>query len=117
MTITRRRFIKAAGAGLGVSAWGFPAIVRAQDAPIRLGLMTVKTGPLASGGLDMERALVMYLRERNHTLAGRKGQLFVGDSGGVPAQARSKSQELVDPDRITARTGALPAGEALAPAD
>jgi branched-chain amino acid transport system substrate-binding protein len=73
MTFTRRRLIKATGAGLGASALGFPAIVRAQSDTIRVGLMTVKTGPLASGGLDMERALVMYLRERNNTLAGRKG--------------------------------------------
>ena len=40
--------------------------------------MTVKTGPLASGGIDMERALVQYLKERNNTLAGRKVELFVG---------------------------------------
>src|SRR3977135_3745293 len=98
MTIDRRRFIQAAGAGLGVSALGFPAIVRAQGAPIKLGLMTVKTGPLASGGIDMEKALIMYLRERNYTMAGRKVELFVGDSGGNPAQAKSKTQELVEKD-------------------
>lgn len=117
MAFTRRRFIHAAGAGLGASALGFPAIVRAQSGPIRLGLMTVKTGPLASGGLDMERALIMYLRERNDTLAGRKVELFVGDSGGVPAQARSKIQELVERDRIHVMIGPLAAGEALATDD
>lgn len=117
MAFTRRRFIRAAGAGVGASALGFPAIARAQGAPIRLGLMTVKTGPLASGGLDMERALIMYLRERNYTLAGRKIELFVGDSGGVPAQARSKIQELVERDRINVMIGPLAAGEALATDD
>ncbi len=85
MAFDRRKFIQTAGAGLGVSALGFPAIVRAQSEPIRLGLLTVKTGPLASGGLDMERALVMYLRERNNTLAGRKVELFVADTAAVPA--------------------------------
>ena len=64
MTFTRRRFIQAAGSGLGAAALGFPAIVRAQTEPIRLGLVTVKTGPLASGGIDMERALVQFLREQ-----------------------------------------------------
>ena len=62
MSFNRRKFIQATGAVLGVSALGFPAIVRAQSGPIRLGLLTVKTGPLASGGIDMEKALVMYLR-------------------------------------------------------
>jgi branched-chain amino acid transport system substrate-binding protein len=115
MAYTRRRFMEAAGAG--AAALGLPAVARAQGAPIRLGLMTVKTGPLASGGLDMERALVMYLRERNYTLAGRKIELFVGDSGGVPAQARSKTQELVERDRINVMIGPLAAGEALATDD
>jgi branched-chain amino acid transport system substrate-binding protein len=76
--------------------------------------MTVKTGPLASGGIDMERALVQYLKERNNTLAGRKVELLVGDSGGVPAQARTKVQELVERERIQVMIGPLAAGEALA---
>ena len=90
MQFTRRRFVQAmALASLGAS---LPA--RAQAGPIRLGLMTVKTGPLASGGIDMERALAQYLKERNSTMAGRKVELLVGDSGGVPAQSRTKTQEL-----------------------
>jgi len=117
MAFTRRRFIQASGAGIGASALGFPAIVRAQAAPIKIGLMTVKTGPLASGGIDMERALVMYLKERNNTLAGRKVELYVGDSGGVPAQARTKMQELAEKDRIHVMIGPLAAAEALAADD
>jgi branched-chain amino acid transport system substrate-binding protein len=115
MAITRRRLIKATGAGLAAS--GFPAFVRAQSDTIRVGLMTVKTGPLASGGLDMERALVMYLRERKNALAGRKVELYVGDSGGVPAQARTKIQELVERNRIHVMIGPLAAAEALAADD
>jgi len=110
MRFTRRRFVQAAGA----AAVGISLPLKAQAGPIRLGLMTVKTGPLASGGIDMERALVMYLKERNGTLAGRKIELFVGDSGGVPAQARTKVQELVERERIQVMIGPLAAGEALA---
>src|SRR5450759_806119 len=112
MAFNRRKFIQATGAGLGASV--LPAIVRAQSDPIRLGLLTVKTGPLASGGLDMERALVMYLRERNNTLAGRKVELFVADTAGVAATARTKTQELVEKNRVHALTGPLDAGSALA---
>jgi branched-chain amino acid transport system substrate-binding protein len=113
MSFNRRRFIQATGAASLASA--FP--VRAQGAPLRLGLMTVKTGPLASGGIDMERALVQYLKERNNTLAGRKVELFVGDSAGIPAQARTKIQELVERDRIQVMIGPLAAAEALATDD
>src|SRR5437879_3103834 len=75
MRFTRRRFIQATGAAAAAAA--LPA--RAQAGPIRVGLVTVKTGPLASGGIDMERALVQYLSERNNPLAGRKADLIADD--------------------------------------
>jgi branched-chain amino acid transport system substrate-binding protein len=113
MSFTRRRFIQAGGATAAAAA--LP--VRAQAGPIRVGLMTVKTGPLASGGIDMERALVQYLKERNNTLAGRKVELIVADSGGVPAQARTKIQELVERDKIHVMIGPLDTASALAADD
>ncbi len=117
MAFTRRRFIQATGAGLGASALGFPAIVRAQTGPIRVGLVTVKTGPLASGGIDMERGLVQFLKEHGNVLAGRKIELIVADSGGVPAQARTKIQELVERDKIHMMIGPLDTASALAADD
>jgi len=113
MSFTRRRFIRATGAAAAAAA--LPA--RAQAGPIRVGLVTVKTGPLASGGIDMERALVQYLSERNNTLAGRKVELIVADSGGVPAQARTKIQELVERDNIHLMIGPLDTASALAADD
>jgi branched-chain amino acid transport system substrate-binding protein len=112
MRFTRRRFVQAAAA-----ATAFPGIALSQSSPIRLGLMTVKTGPLASGGIDMERALVQYLKEKNNTLAGRKVDLLVADSGGVPAQARTKIQELVERDKIHVMIGPLDTASALAADD
>src|SRR2546421_4167107 len=113
MSFSRRRFIQATGATAAAAA--LP--VRAQAGPIRVGLVTVKTGPLASGGIDMERALVQYLNERNNTLAGRKVELIVADSGGVPAQARTKIQELVERDNIHMMIGPLDTASALAADD
>ncbi len=113
MRFTRRRFIQATGAAAAAAT--VPSF--AQTGPIRLGLMTVKTGPLASGGIDMERALTQYLKERNSTLAGRKVELLVGDSGGVPAQSRTKTQELVERDRIHLMIGPLDTASALATDD
>ncbi len=113
MSFSRRRFIQAAG----ISALGIPFSVEAQLGPIKIGLVTVKTGPLASGGIDMERGLVQYLNERNHTLAGRKVELVVADSGGVPAQARTKIQELVERDKIHVMIGPLDTASALAADD
>src|SRR4051794_5612120 len=105
MSITRRRFVKAAGAAAAGSALGFPAIVRGQGEPIRIGLLTIKTGALASGGIDMERGLTIFLDEHKSMLGGRKVELSVADSGGVPAQARTKMQELVERSRVQAVVG------------
>src|SRR6059058_183935 len=113
MSFSRRRFIQATGATAAAAA--LP--VRAQAGPIRVGLVTVKTGPLASGGIDMERALVQYLNERNNTLAGRKVELIVADSGGVPAQTRTKIQEMVERDHIHLMIGPLDTASALASDD
>jgi branched-chain amino acid transport system substrate-binding protein len=79
--------------------------------------MTVKTGPLASGGIDMERALQQFLKERNNTLSGRKVELIVADSGGVPAQTRTKIQEMVERDKIHLMIGPLDTASALAADD
>src|SRR5689334_5631470 len=112
MTISRRKFVQDAAAG--TAALGFPAIVRSQSEPIRIGLLTIKTGALASGGIDMERGLTIFLKEKNYTLGGRKVTLTVADTGGVPAQARTKMQELVERDHVHAVVGPLAAFEALA---
>src|SRR6266436_4045267 len=105
MTFTRRRFIQATGAG--AAALGMPTIAQSQTGPIRVGLMTVKTGPLASGGIDMERALVQYLKERDYTMAGRKVELFVGGK-----RLRSGERSDHDVDAV-----ALATAEALAADD
>jgi branched-chain amino acid transport system substrate-binding protein len=110
----RREFLQTTG-GAAVTL-ALPGIAGAQgkSEPIRVGLMTVKTGPLASGGIDMERGLAMYLAERDNMLAGQKVQLFVADTGGTPANAKSKIQELVELNKIHVLIGPLAAFEALA---
>ena len=112
MRIHRRTLLKGvAAAGLGIAA---PAVLRAQTGPMRIGFLTVKTGPLASGGIQMEEGLILYLKERNNTLAGRPVELHTGDSAGAPAVARTKMQELVERDNISCLIGPLATAEALA---
>jgi branched-chain amino acid transport system substrate-binding protein len=114
MGVSRRGFV-AGIAGMGLASMAAPRIGRAAgEGPIRIGLLTVKTGPLASGGIDMERALVMYLKERGDMLSGRKVELIVSDTAGVPATARTKTQELVEKNNVQCLIGPLAAFEALA---
>ena len=113
MGISRRGFVTAA-AGIGLSSVAARSKAWAGDGPIRIGLLTVKTGALASGGIDMERALNMFLKERDYTMSGRKVELVTGDTGGVPATARSKTQEMVEKNNVHCLIGPLAAFEALA---
>ncbi len=39
----------------------------AQSEPIRVGFLTVRTGPLAAGGKQMEEGILLFLKERNYT--------------------------------------------------
>ncbi len=117
MTISRRQFVGSV-AGVGIASMTAPNFVLAQNGePIRVGLMAAKTGPLASGGIDMDLAMTMFLKERDNMLAGRKVELIVADTAGVPATARTKAQELVEKNNVQCIIGPLAAFEALAIAD
>jgi branched-chain amino acid transport system substrate-binding protein len=117
MTISRRQFVGGV-AGAGLASVAAPRLLSAEGSgPVRVGLLAAKTGPLASGGIDMELGLVMYLKERDNTLAGRKIELLVADTAGVPATARTKAQELIEKNDVHCLVGPLAAFEALAIAD
>ena len=85
--------------------------------PIRIGLMAVKTGPLAPGGIQMEQGLNVYLEEHGHRMAGRPVELIVADTGGSPAVAKTKAQELVELHGVDAIIGPQAAYEVLAISD
>jgi branched-chain amino acid transport system substrate-binding protein len=103
----------------GVSALALSATVSlaaqaADTDPIRLGFLTVRSGALAAGGKQMEDGLRLFLKERNNMVAGRKIELFVADTGGQPAITKTKTQELVEKDKVDVIIGPLAAFEALA---
>jgi branched-chain amino acid transport system substrate-binding protein len=110
--LTRRTFLASTAA---VVAFRAPAF--AQQKPVKIGLLTVKTGPLAAGGIQMEQGTTRFLKDKNYTLAGRKVELVVGDTGGNPAGAKTKTQELVERDNVDMIFGPLAAFELLAITD
>jgi branched-chain amino acid transport system substrate-binding protein len=112
--IDRRGFL-AGSAALAASILPRPALAQAK--PVKIGLLTVKTGPLAAGGIQMEQGTVCFLKDRSHTLAGRKVELIVADTGGNPAGTKTKTQELVERDHVDMIFGPLAAFELLAISD
>ena len=107
---TRRRILLGSAAAAGLK--GAPAI--AQNAPVRIGLLAVKSGPLATGGIQLEQGITTFLKARKYTLAGRKVELTVADTGGNPAGARTKAQELIERDKVDVVLGPFAAFELLA---
>jgi len=117
MTVRRRTVLKGILAtGASAAAIKMPA-VHAQGAPFKIGLLTVKTGPLAQGGIQMEQGIAAFLKEKGGTLAGRKIELLVADTGGNPAGAKTKAQEVIERDKVNVILGPLAAFELLAITD
>src|SRR6201996_3100890 len=112
--ISRRKLRAGAAAGPAAVATRFPAPAIAQSAPFRLGLLTVKTGPLAQGGILMEQGVLTYLKEKHYTLGGPNADVFPAEPGGNPAGAKTKAQELVERDKVDAIVGPRAAFELYA---
>jgi branched-chain amino acid transport system substrate-binding protein len=115
--LSRRAFMAASAAGAAAATFKFPAPAIAQSAPFKLGLLTVKTGPLAQGGIQMEQGVVTFLKHANYTFAGRKVDFVSADTGGNPAGTKTKAQELIEREKVDAILGPLAAFELLAITD
>src|SRR6476619_6550539 len=113
---TGRRGLLAGGAAATLAVHlPLPAI--GQEKPVRIGLLTVKTGPLAQGGFQMEQGISLFLKHRSNRLAGRTAELIIADTGGNPAGAKTKAQELIERDHVDFIVGPLAAFELLAISD
>jgi branched-chain amino acid transport system substrate-binding protein len=111
-TLSRRSLIcRAAGAAM---AAGLPLPAIAEQKPVKIGLLTVKTGPLAQGGIQMEQGVALFLKHRQNRLGGRPAELTIADTGGNPAGAKTKAQELIERDGVDMIFGPLAAFELLA---
>src|SRR4026207_686090 len=115
--LNRRTFLAGTAAGTAAATLNFPAPAIAQGAPCKIGRLTVKTGPLAQGGIQMEQGIAAFLKEKNNTLGGVKVELLVADTGGNPAGAKTKAQEVIERDKVNVILGPLAAFELLAITD
>ena len=86
----------------------------AAQEPIRVGFVTILTGPLAAPGKEMENGIELFLQQQKNTLAGRRVELTVVDSGGQPAGTLARARELVEQRKVHVIIGPLAAFEAYA---
>ena len=84
-----RRALFAGAAAIGV--WPLRRARAQASEPLKIGFLTVDTGPLAAGGKQQEEGAALFLKERNGMIAGRKVELITQDTAGNPALAKTKT--------------------------
>ena len=109
--MSRRTLLKA---GAAITIFPAPHVLAQSAESLRVGFLTVLTGPLAAGGKQQEEGAALFLKERNGMIAGRKVELITQDTAGNPALAKTKLQELVERHKVTVSIGPLATNEALA---
>jgi branched-chain amino acid transport system substrate-binding protein len=102
---SRRKFIQASGA-LALAA-AAPGIVRAQGAPLQLGVLTPLTGAGGFDGPRMAKAMQAVIDEVNAAggLLGRKVVLVVEDDQTNPEAAVRAARKLIDVTKVPAIMG------------
>ena len=94
--LTRRGLLQA------TAALAAPSIVRAQGAPLRLGVLTPLTGAGSFDGPRMLKAMQAVANEINAAggLLGRKIELVVEDDETNPEAAVRAAHKLIDVDKV-----------------
>lgn len=110
----RREILKAGAALAGASALGFPAIVRAQAEPIKIGHLTPMTGFLGALGQYAAMGIKMSVEEINASggLIGRQVELISEDSVN-PQVAATKAQRMIERDKVAVLMGEISSASAL----
>src|SRR5262249_57998254 len=91
--IDRRSFVKGAGVAAGVSALGFPAVLRAQAPTVKGGVIHPVTGPLAEPGQACRAGAPLATDEINaaggiKAVGGTRLALLLRATQAKPAPAR-----------------------------
>lgn len=112
--LTRRAALKFSAGAVLLSA--LPRTVNAQSAPIKIGFPVPLTGPYGSEAADQVRCAQLAIEDFNKTggLNGRLAELLVRDDKLNPAEAVSRTLELIEKDKADMIVGSLSGAVQLA---
>ncbi len=106
------------GAGLimaglipGTAAWGAQGNGKP---PLRVGFLTILTGPAAASGQQMLDGVKMYLAQHHNQIDGRAVKLYARDTAGKPANDLTDLRKMVEQDHIDVLIGPFLANEGYA---
>ncbi|MBL8671963.1 MAG: ABC transporter substrate-binding protein [Alphaproteobacteria bacterium] len=115
--LTRRRFVAGTSAA-AVAVAGFPAILRAQGGPIKIGLLHPVTGPISFSGLQCRAGAELAVEAVNaaggiKSLGGRKLEAVLGDAESKPDVGVAQVEKMNEAG-VAAIVGPFASGIALA---
>jgi len=89
---------------------------QAQDT-FKIGLIVAMTGQQASTGKQIKAAVDLYMKQHGDKVAGKKVEVLLRDSAGVPDNTKRLAQELIVNDKVNMIAGfeITPAALAVAP--
>jgi branched-chain amino acid transport system substrate-binding protein len=95
------------------------AAVPAQaQGTIKVGLILSLSGQFADAGIQLQNGVKTYIQQHGDTVAGKKIELIVKDTGGVaPDIAKRLAQELIVRDKVDILAGFVLTPNALAASD
>ena len=107
LVVTRRRMLAGAGMLAGGAALAMPAVVRAQAAPLVLGVLTPLTGAGGADGPRMLKAMEAVRAAVNAAggLLGRQVTFSIEDTQTNPENAVRAARKLIDVDGVPAIMG------------
>jgi branched-chain amino acid transport system substrate-binding protein len=109
--LTRRTLLTTGSlAAAGVLAGPWVHRVRAQGAPLKVGLVLPYTGVYAVLGESITQGMELVFARENWTVAGRKIELIKEDDEMKPPVGIRKTEKLIDSDRVDILTGPVHSG-------
>jgi branched-chain amino acid transport system substrate-binding protein len=85
---------------------------------VKVGLILSLSGQFADAGLQLQNGVKTYMQQNGDTVAGKKIELIIKDTGGVaPDVAKRLAQELVVRDKVDVLAGLVLTPNALAVSD
>ncbi len=94
--------LKSSLLALGLLAATFVGAARADETPIKIGVIASYSGPYADYGRQFDDGIALYLKEHDGKLAGHPVEIIRKDvPGAQPDLAKRAAQELAVKDKVT----------------
>ena len=98
------------------AAWFAPSPVLAQQ-PVKIGVLMSYTGPLAVNGIRATDGVRLFFQSKNWEVAGRKIELVREDTEAKPDVSLTKTQKVVERDKVHALIAYISTPETYASRD